>query len=428
MTLLAESLENSIPLLESGALAPLMDILHEAGPDPTQWKGQTTSWCVGFLMNIAQSDEAVPTLREAGVVELLAPLLTLDHYQSLKAAMAVTFVCRYDEGDETYDLLRKTENVIPKIISLLHNTLSGRGGNGYKYGVFTLRSSVGCIASLASGPDFMKERIATGPVFESLLRVTTDFCVDGGTPGAIVGGGRDDALSATLAVRALHSLTAHLIPIVGSSALPFGQSMEDRLLLALESFENCIHPEVRDETRDLATDAKVRILGGQRAARVTPGLCTVVDGDFDMGDVESLASHCCGFDSLPGIGGDFLHALTLPQQVDKSAPVVSSSPSISESEGSRDSADHRPVRTFLLADSRTGRRYAVPAEPSGGRAFNDRRVWCYRRGRFCLPGEHPDPNFEWNEELQQAYEAALAGDGEPMGSTSSVVIVGMGGQ
>jgi hypothetical protein len=180
LTLLAQSLDNAIPLLESGALAPLMDILHEAGPDPTQWKGQTASWCVRFLMNIAQSDEAVPSLREAGVVELLAPLLTLDHYQSLKAAMAVTFVCRYDEGDECYDLLRKTENVIPKIISLLHNTLSGRGGNGYKYGVFTLRSSVGCIAALASGPEFMKERIATGPVYESLVRVVTDFCVEGG--------------------------------------------------------------------------------------------------------------------------------------------------------------------------------------------------------------------------------------------------------
>eukprot|EP00978_Attheya_sp_CCMP212_P014406 scaffold36658_cov61-Attheya_sp.AAC.2 len=243
LTLLAESLENAIPLLESGALAPLMDILHDAGPDPTQWKGQTASWCVGFLMNMAQSDEAVPSLREAGVVELLAPLLTLDHYQSLKAAMAVTFVCRYDEGDETYDLLRKTENVIPKIISLLHNTLSGRGGNGYKYGVFTLRSSVGCIASLASGPEFMKERIATRPVFESLLRVVTDFCVDRGTTGAIVGGGRDDALSATLAIRALQALTGHLIPIPGSSNLPFGPVMEDRLLTALESFESSCHAE-----------------------------------------------------------------------------------------------------------------------------------------------------------------------------------------
>lgn len=376
-------------------------------------------------MNIAQSDEAVPTLREAGVVELLAPLLTLDHYQSLKAAMAVTFVCRYDEGDETYDLLRKTENVIPKIISLLHNTLSGRGGNGYKYGVFTLRSSVGCIAALALGPDFMKERIATGPVYESLLRVVTDFCVDGGTPGAIVGGGRDDALSSTLAVRALQSLTGHLIPVVGSSALPFGQSMEERLLIALESFEACTHPEIKDETRALATDAKVRIRGGQRAARVTPGICgAIVDSDVDMGDVESLASQCCGFDSLPGIGGDFLHALTLPHsEKEPSVSIVSSSPSITDSEGGES-----PVRTFLLADARTGRRFAVPTDPSGGRAFNDRRVWCYRRGRFCLPGEEADPNFVWNDELQQAYEAALAGHGESLSSSGDVVIVGMGGQ
>ena len=371
-------------------------------------------------MNIAQSDEAVPTLREAGVVELLAPLLTLDHYQSLKAAMAVTFVCRYDEGDETYDLLRKTENVIPKIISLLHNTLSGRGGNGYKYGVFTLRSSVGCIAALALGPDFMKERIATGPVYESLLRVVTDFCVDGGTPGAIVGGGRDDALSSTLAIRALHSLTGHLIPIVGSSALPFGQSMEERLLLALESFEACSHPDIGDETRALATDAKVRIRGGQRAARVTPGFCAVVDSDVDMGDMESLASQCCGFDSLPGIGEEFLHALTLPIS-DKEPSVVSSPPSITDSED-----DQPPVRTFLLADARTGRRYAVPTDPSGGRAFNDRRVWCYRRGRFCLPGEEADPTFVWDDELQQAYEAALAGHGQPIASSGSVVVIGMG--
>ena len=59
----------------------------------------------------------------------------------------------------------------------------------------------------------MKERIATKPVFDSLLRVTSDFCVDGGTKGAIVGGGRDDALSATLAIRALHSLTERIAPL-----------------------------------------------------------------------------------------------------------------------------------------------------------------------------------------------------------------------
>lgn len=421
LTLLAESLGNAIPLLEAGALVPLMDILHEAGPDPTQWKGQTASWCVGFLMNIAQSDEAVPALREAGVVELLAPLLTLDHYQSLKAAMAVTFCCRYDEGDECYDLLRKTENVIPKIISLLHNTLSGRGGNGYKYGVFTLRSSVGCIAALASGPEFMKERIATGPVFESLLRVVHDFCVDGGTPGAIVGGGRDDALSATLAVRALQSLTGHLIPIVGSSALPFGQSLEDRLLIALESFENSVHhQEIKDETRRLASDAKVRIHGGRKAVRSLGDTCHLVQDtdDMDMGDV---ASSCCGFQSLPGLGEDFLHALALPSlHRDSSISAIVLTPSIIEKE----SDEEAPVRTFLLADAKTGRRFVVPSDPFGGRQFHDSRVWCYRRGRFCTHGEEADPSYVWSADLQQAYEAALANQQETIMSSDASVVSG----
>ena len=413
LTLLAESLENAIPLLESGALAPLMEILHEAGPDPTQWKGQTASWCVGFLMNIAQSDEAVQHLREAGVVELLAPLLTLDHYQSLKAAMAVTFVCRYDEGDECYDLLRKTENVIPKIISLLHNTLSGRGGNGYKYGVFTLRSSVGCIAALALGPDFMKERIATGPVFESLLRVLSDFCVDGGTPGAIVGGGRDDVLSATLSIRALQSLTAHLIPIPGCSTLPFGQSMEERLLLALKSFEESTNEELKDETKQLATDAKIRIEASQKAGhagrRRTDGSI-----DVDMTDVASLASNCCGLDSLPGFGDKFLHALTLPSGQPKQhiPEIAPSSSMVEDNEVAAALPAPQPVRTFLLTDVRTGRRFAVPTDPSGGRAFNDTRAWCYRRGRFCQPGEVPDPNFVWTQDLQRAYEEALAKEEE----------------
>ena len=63
LTLLAESLDNALPLLESGALHPLMDILHDAGADPTQWKGQTASWCVGFLMNIAAGDTYLGLLK-----------------------------------------------------------------------------------------------------------------------------------------------------------------------------------------------------------------------------------------------------------------------------------------------------------------------------------------------------------------------------
>lgn len=434
LTLLAESLENAVPLLEAGALVPLMDILHSAGADPTRWKGQTASWCVGFLMNIAQSDDAVPSLRQAGVVELLAPLLTLDHYQSLKAAMAVTFCCRFDQGDECYDLLRKTENVIPKIVNLLHNTLAGRGGNGYKYGVFTLRSSVGCIAALALGPDFIKERIATAVVFESLLKVLADFCVDGGTKGAIVGGGREDVASAVLALRAVGALTAHLIPTIPTHndsdttnsicmPLPFGSTIEQGLILALDSFYRFQQPGIPDSIRQLALDSKRRIEAGRRSrptfasSRVShqqENAVSTATVDSAASIAASMAFNCCGldYDMIPGFGENLLHGLILPSLAVSSSSneVTNRSKALSWKRAA--SVDTEPsttcVRTFLLADSRSGLRFVVPMDPSGGRFFNDNRQWCYRRGRFCKDQEEPDPNYVWTYDLQQRYEAALS--------------------
>jgi len=76
MALLTESPENAVPLLKDGSLEPLMNILHEAGTDPTQWWGQTASWCVGFLMNVAQFDDVVAALLQEGVVDLLATFVS----------------------------------------------------------------------------------------------------------------------------------------------------------------------------------------------------------------------------------------------------------------------------------------------------------------------------------------------------------------
>ena len=409
LTLLAESPENAVPLLQAGSLEPLMHVLQEAGPDPTQWRGQTASWCVGFLMNMAQCDDVVPALLQEGIVDLLAPLLSLDHYQSLKAAMAVTFVCQYETGDKTYNLLRQTENVIPKIVGLLHNTLSGRGGSGYKYGVFTLRSSVGCIASLAAGPDFMKERIATDPVFESLLRVVTDYCVDGGTPGAIVGGGRDDTRSAVLAVRALSNLIGHLIPEPGCAAMPFGPLMDDQLIKALRSFELSTHPDIDNNTLNMAHSARIRVEGGKNMGTGNGSACSDSSPEDDMSnDIGGiglslarrfLSPFPCGMDlHVPSDQGNNTDNNTRPQ-----TPKEEDAMSISDASAGSNSS----VRTFLLTDSRTGRRYVVPCDPFGGRQFNDNRAWCFRRGRWCNEGEEPDSNFQWSDELQVAYTAAL---------------------
>jgi hypothetical protein len=413
LTLLAESPENAVPLLQAGSLEPLMQVLQEAGPDPTQWRGQTASWCVGFLMNMAQCDDVVPALLQEGIVDLLAPLLSLDHYQSLKAAMAVTFVCQYETGDKTYNLLRQTENVIPKIVGLLHNTLSGRGGSGYKYGVFTLRSSVGCIASLAAGPDFMKERIATDPVFESLLRVVSDFCVDGGTPGAIVGGGRDDTRSAVLAVRALSDLIGHLIPEPGCVAMPFGPLMDDKLIKALRSFEFSTHPDIDNKTFNMAHSARIRVEGGRNMGNGNGGSAGSEsspedDTSSDGGGIGIGLSLARRFFS-PFPCGMNLHVPSDHEMNNNNKclpPSTKEEDTMSISDASTGSTSS--VRTFLLTDSRTGRRYVVPCDPFGGRQFNDNRVWCFRRGRWCNQGEEPDPNFQWSDELQIAYTAALS--------------------
>jgi hypothetical protein len=461
LTLLAESMENAVPILESGALHPLMDILGDAGPDPTQWQGQTASWCVGFLMNIAQSDDAVESLRNAGVVEVLAPLLTLDHYQSLKAAMAVTFVCRYDEDDSTYDLLRKTESVIPKICALLTNTLAGKGGNGYKYGVFTLRSSVGCIASLASGPVFMKERMATTAVYESLLRVVSDFCVEM-TPGAIVGGGREDEISATLAVQALKDLTGYLKPSP-LSQFPFGPVMEERLILALGNFEQSPHTGVTQKSKQWAMETRMLLMGYsnqqndaeeelllnmamapanfccsiERMCSPSPvhpfihpmnamahttmpptGISNARSSSAHMTQAKAASSKM--MDSIVCDNDDANLNLNLDLEMDMEALDQESSGDTASASSSRKAAvaaasskvnavviaSSPPVRTFLLSD-KSGRRFAVPIDPSGGRRFNDSRAWCFRRGRFCLDGETADANFVWTQDLEHAYQAAL---------------------
>jgi len=193
--------------------------------------------------------------------------------------------------------------------------------------------------------------------------------------------------------------------------------MEERVLRALESFETSTHPEIKDLTKHLATDAKIRIQGGRKAGQVPVVACSVIhDSDVDAG-LSDVASNCCGLESIPGIGEDFLHVLTSPavQKEDKS--VIGSSAIVQEG---KETDEPARVRTFLLADAVSGLRFVVPSDRSGGRAFNDTRVWCYRRGRFCEKGEEPDANFVWSDELQEAYEIALANQEESGKSESDV--------
>ena len=244
LALLAESPENALSLIHAGVLVPILASLEEAGPDPLQWKTPTPSWAITCLLNLAQVDAAVPLLCQQGtVVSLLAPLVEIGHsYQSLKAAMAILLTCRstslWSEDVMSYTLLRQIETTIPKIVQLLVNTLYRRGGDGYKYGVFTLSSSVACLAALASsGLAFVQEQVCTKTVFLALVQVLWEFAVQGGTTGTIVGGGRDDVVSATWAMQGLSVVVEYLHE---TGDLPKMMKTSPSALSSLQSIVYCL--------------------------------------------------------------------------------------------------------------------------------------------------------------------------------------------
>ena len=244
LALLAESPENALSLIHAGVLVPILASLEDAGPDPLQWKTPTPSWAITCLLNLAQVDAAVPLLCQQGtVVSLLAPLVEIGHsYQSLKAAMAILLTCRstslWSEDVMSYTLLRQIETTIPKIVQLLVNTLYRRGGDGYKYGVFTLSSSVACLAALASsGLAFVQEQVCTKTVFLALVQVLWEFAVQGGTTGTIVGGGRDDVVSATWAMQGLSVVVEYLHE---TGDLPKMMKTSPSALSSLQSIVYCL--------------------------------------------------------------------------------------------------------------------------------------------------------------------------------------------
>jgi hypothetical protein len=185
----------------------MIDILKKAGPDPTKWKkgDSPEGWANIFFMNAAQHAFALIPLRTRGLVELLEPLLKINHYQSLKASATIAYLVGGDAEGDKLELLKSATSSIDRIIDLLSNTLNLKGGQGYGgygYGVFPLSSSVRAISVLATNDDHKSYLLASDKaVITLLVRVLREFVSD--TGGGSAGGGGKDKLSAELAASAL---------------------------------------------------------------------------------------------------------------------------------------------------------------------------------------------------------------------------------
>jgi hypothetical protein len=118
-------------------LQVIFKIIADAGEDLSGWKRGSSceTWALLFLMNISQSEFAVPYLRVAGVQKVLAPLVKQQHYQALKASATIAYLIGGDEDGDLYDTLANNKHSIDRIIDLLDNTLNLKGCDGdYGYG------------------------------------------------------------------------------------------------------------------------------------------------------------------------------------------------------------------------------------------------------------------------------------------------------
>merc|ERR1712127_323594 len=195
-------------------------------------------------------------------------------------------------------------------------------------------------------------------------------------------------------------------------------------ITALHSFETTTHSEIDDAMRKLAHSARIRVEGGKNlhghrkdsvSSDSSPDDLSDDGGGIGLSLARRFFPFPCGMNlHVPSDPTPPVPTLPLPMKEEDKMEISDDAAS-----NTSNAADGSAVRNFLLTDARTGRRFAVPCDPAGGRQFNDNRQWCFRRGRFCNEGEMPDSNFQWSEELQVAYKAALKGDVADSNTTTS---------
>ena len=86
-----------------------LNVLKLLGSNPKAWKNRTRVpyYCISFLMYISVYPEAAVSLKSAGALEVLTPLLVLaDCEEAIKAALIVTFLAGKDDiitGTSSFD-------------------------------------------------------------------------------------------------------------------------------------------------------------------------------------------------------------------------------------------------------------------------------------------------------------------------------------
>ena len=205
-----------------------LNVLKSLGPNPDTWKDRygTPSKCLSFLMYISAYPEAAMSLKSAGALDVLTPLLALKGVEAIKAALIVTFLAGKDESSsQKFALLQAHPHLTDILVDLMEAQLSGGTGAaydrminlGYDFAWYPINLVVRGILALSISDANKGVMVATRilSLLVQLLRrfcdnappVCNEFKLGNSTVTAFVGGGGDDIAAAAAAIETIVQLT-----------------------------------------------------------------------------------------------------------------------------------------------------------------------------------------------------------------------------
>ena len=204
-----------------------LNVLKPLGPYPHTWKSRfgTPSFCLLFLMYISVYPEAAVSLKSAGALEVLSPILTTSDREAISAALIVTFLTGKDGSGSQVVALQAYPHLTDIFVDLLEAQLSGGKGaaydrmvkRGYNFTWYPINLVVRGVLALSMSHS--NKRLLVGTRILSLLvqllqrfhdnapSVGKEYKLGNSTTTYFVGGGGTDIAAATAAIETIVQLT-----------------------------------------------------------------------------------------------------------------------------------------------------------------------------------------------------------------------------
>eukprot|EP01041_Mallomonas_annulata_P007896 gene7896-16166_t len=195
-------------ILRTNIPSIMLELLREAGSDPSVWEYSYPSKIITFFMNFCRFNYATKLMKNMDLNRIIQPLLLLsnistnttstttttddDNIESIKALFICVFLLGSDEIHKGYStqLSQINPNFIHILIEIYENTLNSKGGNNYPLGIFRLNLIIGAILTISIS-DANKSDLISSALLPLLARSLEMFVLNTAPIEKCGGGGSD---------------------------------------------------------------------------------------------------------------------------------------------------------------------------------------------------------------------------------------------